>query len=278
MLSDHSGRHAVKRMAIGIGEAHMHTMDIEEALVFLTETFPFPGYFAPGLESHTTVAREIRARLAPGSRVLDLGCGPADKAAVLSCLGYHCTGFDDFNDPWHHEADNRTQIHAFAANVGVTLIERNGDTIPFENGAFDAVIVCDVIEHLHESPRTILSEALRTLRDGGHLLITVPNAANIRKRFHLLVGKTNYPPYDDLFSCNGPWRGHVREYVWDDLARLARHLALQDVEIRGCHHMLGVLPSWARPAYKALTAPLPGARDSLMLVARKPDGWVAPQT
>lgn len=251
----------------------MQVADIEEAISNLTSGFPFQGYFKPGLEAHATVARAIRARLPAGSRVLDVGCGPADKIAVLSYLGYRCTGLDDFNDPWHRQGDNLARIRAFAERAGVDLVERGGDAMPFAEGTFDAAIICDVIEHLHESPRTLLVDTLRTLRDDGHLLITVPNAANVRKRLHLLVGRTNYPPYDEFYESAGPWRGHVREYVWGDLVRLGEHLALEEVEIRGCHHMLGVLPKWARPLYTALTAAFPGARDSLMLIARKPPGW-----
>ena len=54
----------------------------------------------------------------------------------------------------------------------------------------------------------------------------------------------------------------MRECVWDDLAQLARHLALPDARISGRHHMLGVLPTWARTFYMAVTKVLPSARDA----------------
>jgi SAM-dependent methyltransferase len=264
-------------MEIALRDGPVHEADIQEAIAELAATFPFEGYFRPGLESHAAVAREISSRLPRGSNVLDIGCGPADKTAVLSHLGYRCTGIDDFNDPWHRAGSNFDRMRTFASNAGVRVLERTGDGLPFVDGRFDAVIVCDVIEHLHESPRILLADALRVLRADGLLLVTVPNAANLRKRLHLAMGRSNYPPYAQFFWNEGPWRGHVREYVWDDLAQLARHLALDDARISGCHHMLGVLPRWARPLYTAATGILPGARDSLMLVAHKPACWTPPR-
>lgn len=254
----------------------MSSTEVHHAVSRLVAEFPFEDYFKPGLESHAAVASAIAHRVPRGGRILDIGCGPVDKTAVLSFLGYRCVGLDDFNDPWHRRDGNLARIRAFAADARIELVEPNGPSLPFADESFDAVMLCDVIEHLHESPRALLCDALRTLRTDGTLLLTVPNAANLRKRLFLALGWTNYPPYDQFFWNNGAWRGHVREYVWNDLARLARHLALAEPQIIGSHHMLGVLPAWARPLYKALTAPLPGARDSLMLVARKPTGWEAP--
>ena len=80
----------------------------------------------------------------------------------------------------------------------------------------------DVIEHLHNSPRSILLALLEALKDEGVLLITVPNAGNIRKRLDLLRGKTNLPPFSQYYWHPDPWRGHVREYVHGDLEQLAQ--------------------------------------------------------
>jgi SAM-dependent methyltransferase len=45
--------------------------------------------------------------------------------------------------------------------------------LPFANGAADAVIMCEVLEHLRE-PRDAIGEAHRVLRDGGILCGSVP--------------------------------------------------------------------------------------------------------
>ena len=99
--------------------------------------------------------------------------------------------------------------------------------------------------------------------------MSVPNAVNLRKRLDVLRGRTNYPPYQQFFQSD-PWRGHVREYAWDDLMQLAGFLGLEETTVHGRHHMLGVLPKWAQLPYRALMAPAPALRDSLVLCGRKP--------
>ena len=47
---------------------------------------------------------------------------------------------------------------------------------------FDMIMLNDIIEHLHESPKELLLSLLALLKDDGILFITVPNAGNIKKR------------------------------------------------------------------------------------------------
>lgn len=243
---------------------------IDAACTWLERNFPLDGYLSLGTDSHRSIAGLVREMLPEGGRILDIGCGPCDKTAVLSRLGYDCTGIDDFADPWHRSEGNLARIADFARRAGVALVEGDGHALPFKPGSFDAVLLCDVIEHLHSSPRAMLSRALELLRDDGALIISVPNAVNLRKRIDVLRGRTNYPPYGQFLDSGDVWRGHVREYTWGDLEQLARTLALRDVRVEGRHHMLAVLPRWARSPFRALTAPLPALRDSLVLCGRKP--------
>lgn len=246
---------------------------LDLALRWLEQSLPFPGYLHLGTDAQRSVAELVKARVPAGGSVLDIGCGPCDKTAVLSRIGYRCTGIDDFGDRWHREGDNLARIRAFAESAGVRLVEGDGASLPFEDASFDAVMLCDVIEHLHASPRTLLTDALRLVKDGGWLVVSVPNALNLRKRIDVLRGRTNYPPYDQFFRSGNVWRGHVREYSWGDLSMLPGLLGLTDATVHGRHHMLGVLPTWLRAPYRIATASLPSMRDTLVLCARRPQGW-----
>ena len=143
----------------------------------------------------------------------------------------------------------------------------------FEKESFDMVMSNDVLEHLHDSPRELVNDLVELIRPNGLLLITVPNAGNIRKRFQLLLGGTNMPNYEEFYWYQGSWRGHIREYVRSDLVQLAVFLGLEIIELKGCDHMLGVLPKLLRAPYLMLTKLLPNWKDSWMLVARKPLDW-----
>ena len=144
---------------------------------------------------------------------------------------------------------------------------------PFEPETFDIIMMHDVIEHLHDSPREIVLKLVNFLKPEGFIFVTVPNAVNIKKRINVVLGRTNYPPYDQYYWGPGAWRGHVREYVWDDLRRLALYQGLEVADLRGCHHMTDRLPPLVRVLYDLATGIFPNWRDSLSLVARKPKNW-----
>ena len=129
------------------------------------------------------------------------------------------------------------------------------------------------MEHLHNSPRDLLNELLELCKPNGLLFITVPNAVNIRKRRDVFFGKTNHPNFHDYYWSSANWRGHIREYVKDDLVALTKYLNLEILELRGCDHMLGQLSSLWRPSYLFATKIFPGWKDSWLLVARKKQDW-----
>lgn len=247
----------------------------EEAIRTVIQRFPFEGYMNPASGGYLNVAQTVRRHLPPGSSILDFGCGPCDKTAVLQLMGYECSGYDDLQDEWHREGDGREKILAFARECGVDFREPVGGELPFEKHSFDMVMMHDVLEHLHGSPRHILGHLMEFLKPEGLLFVTVPSAVNIRKRIDVLFGKTNMPRFEEYYWTDTPWRGHVREYVKDDLEKLAGYLDLEKLELRSCDHMLEKIPPAARPAYLRVTNLFPGWKDSWMLVAGKKPGWSA---
>lgn len=225
-------------------------------------------------DTYRHIVDTVRNTVEPGGAVLDFGAGMCDKTVLTQLAGYRCTAVDDFGNPLHGERGFADQVREFARSFGVEVVTANG-ALPFPPQSFDMVMMHDVIEHLHDSPRELLNDLVSLLRPGGFLFITVPSAVNLRKRIDVLLGRTNMPRYDTYYWYPGPWRGHVREYTSGDLKALAHYLGLTAVRIHGCHHMLSVLPPAARPLYRAVTAILQGCRDSWCLLARKPEGWEA---
>jgi len=251
-------------------------MTYEQAMQHVVKRFPFDGYVAEGKtrnSAYSTIASTVLRHLRPGSKILDFGCGPCDKTAVLQFLGYQCSGYDDLQDDWHKLPGNLQKILAFAQEAGIDLRLAQGD-MPFQKHSFDMVMLHDVIEHLHDSPRGLLNSLLELVKPEGLLFVTVPNAVNIRKRIDVLFGKTNLPCFDDYYWYPGSWRGHVREYVRDDLRKLAEYLKLEVLELSGCDHMLQKLPNRLQPAYLMITNTFTGWKDSWLLVAKKTKGWI----
>ena len=248
----------------------------EAAVQQLHDEFPFRGYTDIKVDACLNIARTVVRYLPAGKKILDFGCGPCDKTAVLQFLGYHCSGYDDLKDDWHNLDNNKEKIISFVAKQGIDLHIATDGAFPFEKETFDMLMMHDVLEHLHNSPRELLNNLLELVKPDGYFFATVPSAVNIRKRIHVLFGRTNLPRFDVYYWYPGPWRGHIREYTKGDLVTLADYLDLEVMELRSCNHMLEKIPSILRPIYIGITNIFTGWRDSWLLVARKKPNW-APQ-
>jgi 2-polyprenyl-3-methyl-5-hydroxy-6-metoxy-1,4-benzoquinol methylase len=241
----------------------------------LKEIFPFENYIKEnsGGDAYQTVFSIATQYLPEKSNVLDFGSGPCDKTAVVALLGHNCIAYDDMQDEWHKESDNSRKILEFSKKIGVQLINTLESSVSSQDVVFDMIMLNDVIEHLHESPKDILLSLLDLLKDDGVLFITVPNAGNIKKRLSLLMGGTNLPSFESYYWYPGLWRGHIREYVHNDLIELSNFLDLEVELIYGCDHMLENVPTWLLPLYKFVTRFFPKWKDSWVLVARKKPNW-----
>jgi SAM-dependent methyltransferase len=104
-------------------------------------------------------------RVAPGTRVLDLGCGDGAFAAALLGAGCAVTMADVAD-----EALRRARAGAPGAQA-VKLAECQ--PLPFGEDAFDLVWAGELLEHVADVVG-LLAEVRRVLRWGGRLLATTP--------------------------------------------------------------------------------------------------------
>ena len=209
-------------------------MNYHRVMQEIKEAFPFENYIKESSagDPYKTVFAITTKYLSKESNVLDFGSGPCDKTAVAALLGHNCIAYDDMQDNWHKESDNTLKILEFAKNIGIECHNSLDESINNQNVEFDMIMLNDIIEHLHESPKDILLSLLGLLKDDGILFITVPNAGNIKKRLNLLIGRSNLPSYESYYWYPGLWRGHIREYVHNDIIQMASFLDLE-VELIG---------------------------------------------
>lgn len=258
-------------------------MTVEEAIRRTIEAFPFDGYMLYGKDgkkgAYQNIAKTVLHYLEPGSTILDFGCGPCDKTAVLQHLGFRCFAYDDLQDDWHQIPGNREKIISFANECGINFKLANTEIdASFQKNSFDMIMLHGILEHLHDSPRDLLNELLELAKPNGLLFVTVPNAVNIRKRIDILFGRTNLPRFEGYYWYPGTWRGHIREYVKNDLVLLSEYLNCETLELRGCDHMLQKLPGSIRHTYLLVTNLFQGWKDSWLLVARKKEDWAPKKT
>ena len=120
-----------------------------------------------GAEPERFAARRafLLEHVAPGDRVLDLGCGDGAFAAVLTEAGAVVTMADVAR-----EAVRRARARAPRA---AALVLQEGAPLPFAEDAFDLVWAGEVLEHVADVVG-LLAEVRRVLRWGGALVATTP--------------------------------------------------------------------------------------------------------
>ena len=235
--------------------------------------FPFSGYINPARKSaYFDMPKMMYPHVEKDAKILDFGSGPLDKTFMFKALTKNLFAFDTLQDIWHKVDDNDKKIKKYAEDSGIHFIDSFDEVL---KNKYDVIMLHDVIEHFHVSPRKLLNALVGQLNDDGLLVLTVPNAGNIRKRIHLLMGKSNYPRYGYFYWYPGKWDGHVREYVRGDLDSLVHFLGLTKVELKTFHIHLDVLKAPMRPIWRAISTFLPNTRDSFYLIAEKPAGWEA---
>lgn len=144
------------------------------------------------------VRRLLALALPLRGRVLEAGCGGGLFGALLSDEGWDVVS-----------GDKNPLAARFAHEHGVTrtVAFDAGPSWPFRNGAFDAFLMLDVLEHIEQDLES-LREARRVLRPGG-------------------LGIVLAPAYPFLFSAWDNYVGHYRRYSRRGLCALAREAGFE---------------------------------------------------
>lgn len=126
--------------------------------------------------------------IAPGSRILDLGCG---DGALLSHLAStrNVTGYG-------LEIDPANVAKCIAANVNVIQTDVDEGLADFATNSFDYVVMTQALQALVR-PDQVLAEMLRV---GREAIVTFPNFGHWRARFQLIRGQMPLTP-----SLPAPW-------------------------------------------------------------------------
>ena len=178
-----------------------------------------PGSFNPlyqakfHFESPHTMALE---RVPAGSKVLDIGCASGYIAQALREKGCAVTGIDQFPPP-----SDAGLAEFIRADLSIS-------ELPADAGAFDYVLLLDVIEHIR-SPEAFVESLRGAARNGAGptLIVSTGNVGFLLIRLALLLGKFHYGPRGILDLT------HTRLFTFATLRDLFEQAGFRVEEVKG---------------------------------------------
>ena len=122
------------------------------------------------------LGRTIDLRSAP--RLLDVGAGQGALSARLKEAGAQVCACDVVPEQFD------------VRGVDFRVLTSDGG-LPFADGAFDAAVAIEVLEHIDGHDR-FFAEVARVLRPGGILMFTTPNILSLKSRMRFLLTGFHY--------------------------------------------------------------------------------------
>ncbi len=184
--------------------------------------------FFSSIDRFADIAMAFRNSL----RVLDIGSGGGILASLLSELGHEVSAVDFFD----RSGNTTYQMHPITFKV----CNIEADSLPFEDGSFDAISCCQTFEHFTHSHLPPLLEMKRKLVSGGLLEIDVPNAVCLRNRSRMLRGKhitwdylEHYVHVEPSVYKNREYypNRHNREFTKHDLELLLKAADFNNIQV-----------------------------------------------
>jgi SAM-dependent methyltransferase len=137
--------------------------------------------------TRATWVEQTLAKIPSGSRILDAGAGEQRFRPLCSHLRYVSQDFAQYDG-----AGDGAGLHSAGWDVSQTDLVCDITAIPEPNGAFDAVMCTEVLEHVPD-PIAALRELTRLVRPGGHLILTAPFCSLTHQApYHFATGFSRY--------------------------------------------------------------------------------------
>lgn len=138
------------------------------------------------------------ANIPKASHILELGCATGSWSRRIAGKGLNVVGVDISTE--------LLKLAIAPKESNVTYVASDGETLPFRNGTFDAVVCVDLLHHF-TSYEALFKEAARVVRDGGWILISDLNGLNP----HTFLAQSHGSPvrYDYLNNNESaviPWQ------------------------------------------------------------------------
>ena len=134
----------------------------------MTQTWDPQAYEKDGAYVHGLAGGVLEwLAVRPGERILDLGCGDGQLTGRIAATGASVVG-----------VDASPQMAAAARSRGISVVEANAESLPFQAAAFDAVF-SNAALHWVRDQDAMMAEVHRVLRPGGRFVAEMGGHGNI---------------------------------------------------------------------------------------------------
>jgi len=200
--------------------------DVEQGL--------FRKHMSPILSPHSGMS----------SKVLDFGSGPG----IMSVFFENYVGVD--TDQTRVETATAAFPDKYFSKID--YITSQNQSIPFENGTFDVVLLNDCVHHINNKHmHYILQEIRRVLKPTGRIMLREPNRETslftwtITELFENGNYVRNIVEYKDLLNCDIEYEMQHDEYIRDYYVIIGKNCmpnpTISDTPIRATRHFINVL-------------------------------------
>lgn len=150
------------------------------------------------------------------ARILEVGCGKGNEIIQLAKKGEACVGLD-----FSESAMAWMQTRLAKEGLRMPLVRGDARNLPFNMDSFDLVFSQGVLEHF-ATPGEVLQEQRHVMRNGGIIVIEVPNKWNFYTIYKkILMAMKRWPP------------GWETEYSPRDLKNLLRQNGFEVLDCVG---------------------------------------------
>lgn len=163
---------------------------------------------------------QLACTFAPGTRVLDVGCGNGFTCGEFLKLGCGVVGIDlsEQGIAIARQAYPQGRFELLGADVNVLT---NLKVEPF-----DLVVSTEVVEHLYD-PRSFARGCFAALKPGGRLICTTPYHGYLKNLVLAVTGKWDK-------HANPLWDGgHIKLWSRHTLSRLLTETGFTNIQFRG---------------------------------------------
>ncbi len=224
-------------------------------------------------DSYVRTIADVDAILGgPGAqqKILEIGSFLGAVSVSLKRLGYKVCALDI---PEFFKSDTLKALYD-RNEIPFGPLNLRAGKIPHHSGAFDMVVICEVLEHLNFNPLPAMQELNRVIKPGGHIYIGMPNQSSLTNRIRLLLGKSVHNSVDDFFKQLDRRQNmvvglHWREYTLQETCDMVGRMGFEVRKKYYFNESDGRNVSPIKALLRRLLFLYPPFRPSYVVIARK---------